>query len=49
MIKIWSVGIDAIVAGQAIRTERLLMSLAERGTYLLVAVLADRFIEPGHP
>ncbi len=48
MVKLWSIGIDAIVAGQAVCAEGLLMILAEGDIYLLVAVLADRSIEPGH-
>ena len=48
MVKHGSIGIYAIVTGQAVRSERLLMFLAEGGIYLLVAVLTDCLIEPGH-
>ena len=49
MVKPWSIGIDPVVAGHAVCAERLLVFLAEGGIDLLVAVLADRLIEPGHP
>lgn len=48
MVKLWSIGIDTIVAGQTVRAERLLVLLAEGGIDLLVAVPADCLIELGH-